>query len=458
MDGIAYTWDYSGNLLSDGVYTYTYDAANRLVGVSGAGLAVSYSYNGLGDRLSETANELTTQYTMDLNAGLTQVLQDGTNTYLYGAGRIAQYGASGAEYFLGDALGSVRQLVDADGNLTLGRKYKPYGELLIAAGDGATSYGFTNEWTDDSTGDVYLRARWYAPSQGRFLTKDVWEGDYMRPMSFNGWNYVESNPVNFTDPSGLIPIKSSEPPDGRDLTSWLYAELSANANGYYAQRINTMLNSSDLTTKARAVFGWIYLVKNKAKWDSKRQIKKVTSGESVTLHSSKGLVWYEYSVPGNIHYGFVGRAAGFSGTTLHTGAGYAEITDPAHVELGEACCPQICKDIVDDPLITVNICIPLGCYYINPSWANTMFDDPGDYWNVEFGIRLYDIYRSQISYKQFQDYLALNSGWLTPAPEIPSTRFFISAWPYSVGYFDGPDTIKNKPIVDLLLWRSPLGD
>jgi hypothetical protein len=58
---------------------------------------LSYSYNGLGDRLSETANELTTHYTMDLNAGLTQVLQDGTNTYLYGAGRIAQYGASGAE-------------------------------------------------------------------------------------------------------------------------------------------------------------------------------------------------------------------------------------------------------------------------------------------------------------------------------------------------------------------------
>ena len=57
---------------------------------------------------------------MDLNAGLTQVLQDGTNTYLYGAGRVAQYGANGPEYYLGDALGSVRQMVDASGNVTLG--------------------------------------------------------------------------------------------------------------------------------------------------------------------------------------------------------------------------------------------------------------------------------------------------------------------------------------------------
>ena len=98
------------------------------------GIAVSYEYNGLGDRLSETANSQTTHYTMDLNAGLTQVLQDGTYTYLYGAGRVAQYGANGPEYYLGDALGSVRQMVDASGNVTLGRSYKPYGEVLSSNG------------------------------------------------------------------------------------------------------------------------------------------------------------------------------------------------------------------------------------------------------------------------------------------------------------------------------------
>ncbi len=141
---------------------------------------------------------------MYLEAGLTQVIDDGTNTYLYGMSRIAQYDASGPQYFLGDALGSVRQIADADGNLTLGRRYKPYGEVLVAAGDGVTSYGFTGEWTDGSMGDVYLRARWYAPSQGRFLTKDMWEGDFSKPLSLNGWNYVKANPINFVDPTGLV--------------------------------------------------------------------------------------------------------------------------------------------------------------------------------------------------------------------------------------------------------------
>lgn len=203
-NGVNYVWDDNGNVISDGVYTYTYDTADRLIGMSGTGLAVNNEYNGLGDRLSETVNDQTTHYTMDLNAVLTQVLQDGTNTYLYGAGRIAQYGANGAEYFLGDALGSVRQLVNASGNITLAKDYKPYGEVLSSTGGGATSYGFTGEWTDGSTGDVYLRSRWYAPGQGRFLTKDTWQGDYQNPLTLNRWNYVEGNPINLADPSGHI--------------------------------------------------------------------------------------------------------------------------------------------------------------------------------------------------------------------------------------------------------------
>ena len=46
----------------------------------------------------------------------------------------------------------------------------------------------------------------YSSLTGRFLTKDTWQGDYTRPLSLNRWNYTESNPVNYTDPSGLIPV------------------------------------------------------------------------------------------------------------------------------------------------------------------------------------------------------------------------------------------------------------
>ncbi len=47
----------------------------------------------------------TTRYVLDPAAGLTQVLADGTNTYLYGMGRLAQQGGN-TQYFGADALGS----------------------------------------------------------------------------------------------------------------------------------------------------------------------------------------------------------------------------------------------------------------------------------------------------------------------------------------------------------------
>ncbi|HXF85305.1 MAG TPA: RHS repeat-associated core domain-containing protein [Anaerolineales bacterium] len=77
------------------------------------------------------------------------------------------------DYFLTDALGSMRQLTDASGQVTLANAYEPYGVLAQSAGSAQTSYGFTGEFTDPS-GMVYLRARYYMPSDGRFLTRDTW--------------------------------------------------------------------------------------------------------------------------------------------------------------------------------------------------------------------------------------------------------------------------------------------
>ena len=161
-------------MLEDGVTTYTYNHANRLTSVSGASSA-SYVYTGLGDRLQQTVDSVTTTYSLDLAAGLTQVLADGDNTYLYGVGRIGEEQLDTWVYHHGDALGSVRQLTDGNGVVTLVRSYQPYGEVLSSAGSSATSYGFTGEMVDTS-GLIFLRARYYTPWDGRFLTRDVWGG------------------------------------------------------------------------------------------------------------------------------------------------------------------------------------------------------------------------------------------------------------------------------------------
>ena len=156
-----------------------------------------HSFIGLGDRLQQGA----TNYTLDLATGLTQVLADGTNTYLYGNGRIAQISTT-IEYFLGDALGSVRQLADPAGEVTLTQSYAPYGETISSVGSDTSAYQFTGEMRDAS-GLTYLRARYLDNSVGRFISRDTWAGDYNRPLSLNRWMYVEGNPILYADPSGL---------------------------------------------------------------------------------------------------------------------------------------------------------------------------------------------------------------------------------------------------------------
>jgi RHS repeat-associated protein len=183
------------------VNTYVYDSANRLIAISGQQSA-SYQYNGLGDRYTQTVGGNTTNYVLDLNAGLTQVLDDGVNTYTYGLSRISQTNTE-TEYFLGDALGSVRQVTNTAGDITLAKSYNPYGEVTQSTGSSESIYAYTGE-QQDASGLTYLRARYYNPNDGRFLSRDTWAGDVNNPLSLNRWMYVEGNPVNYVDPSGRI--------------------------------------------------------------------------------------------------------------------------------------------------------------------------------------------------------------------------------------------------------------
>ena len=84
------------------------------------------------------------------------------------------------------------------------KEYYSFSVVTSTDGTSSTAYGFTGE-TMDANGLVYLRARYYSSSAGRFLSRDTWGGDYNRPLSLNRWMYVEGNPVNLVDPSGHIP-------------------------------------------------------------------------------------------------------------------------------------------------------------------------------------------------------------------------------------------------------------
>jgi RHS repeat-associated protein len=155
--------------------------------------------------VARTVDGVTTDYVLDPAAGLMQVLVESTGgqqtAYLYGHDLLAQYDSGTWAYHVDDGLGSVRQLADLTGQVVASYRFSPFGVPLDESG--GEPYGFTGEQWDASAGLVHLRARYYEPEMGRFVTRDPWTGDHRRPLTLNPYLYVLDNPVNLVDLSGL---------------------------------------------------------------------------------------------------------------------------------------------------------------------------------------------------------------------------------------------------------------
>jgi RHS repeat-associated protein len=104
-----------------------------------------------------------------------------------------------------DGLGSTRIITDNVGLITDRYTYDAFGVLIEQNGTFGNSFQFAGEQTD-GTGLQYLRARYYDPMIGRFISKDAFGGFIEDPMSQNSYLYANANPVNYTDPSGYFTL------------------------------------------------------------------------------------------------------------------------------------------------------------------------------------------------------------------------------------------------------------
>jgi len=199
VNGVDYTFDDNGNLLHTGIMTNSWDAANRLIASQRNGTLLQPIYDGVGNRIGQVKNGITTTFALDVAAGLPEVIHTSEgNVYLHLPGVIATENSIGERrYLLSDGLGSVRQAVDETAKVVSYSEFDPYGTSVQ---NGDEVYGFTGEWWEDEVDLLYLRARWYLPADGVFLSRDAIEGE-------PPYSYVRGNPVNRTDPAGLFPIE-----------------------------------------------------------------------------------------------------------------------------------------------------------------------------------------------------------------------------------------------------------
>ncbi len=245
----SYEYDLNGNRLalttSNGTLTGTYDAQDRLTSYGSA----TYTHTSNGELKLKVVGSDTTQYTYDILGNLTQVrlpngtqidyVLDGQNrrvgkkvngvltkAWLYqgqiepvaelnGSWQLVSrfvYGTrahvpdyvvkSGVTYrLISDHLGSVRLVVNtSDGAIAQRLDYDEFGQVTQNSSPGFQPFGYAGGLLDEQTGLARFGARDYDPATGRWTAKD--------PIQFAGgsanlYSYVESDPVNAVDPSGL---------------------------------------------------------------------------------------------------------------------------------------------------------------------------------------------------------------------------------------------------------------
>ena len=216
---------------------YQYDDASRLLSVTQPnGDTVSYAYNGLNllesytgedgyterytynaDRLlsSATTPEATTSLTWDILYGDGVVISETTGKnstdYTYGLERISSQTGSNRTEYIYDVRGSVAAEVSYNNawytfggtlawkNVT-SKSYTAFGEQI---GEKTSGFGYNGEYYNAVTGQIYLCARFYEPEMNRFSQKDILRCDAANPVSLNRYAYVQNDPVNFIDPSGM---------------------------------------------------------------------------------------------------------------------------------------------------------------------------------------------------------------------------------------------------------------
>lgn len=200
-----FTHDGAGNITQRGSDNYTFDLNDNLLNATGA-YPATFTYDGSGNRRTKTANGTQTKYILNI-LGMSQVLLETdqsntpTNYYIYGAtGLVSRIKPNGTtHYYHYDFRGSTVALTDASQTITHTYSYDAFGTVLAAnePANDVNVYRYNGQYgvQYDAPNRTFMRARYYDPQTGRFISEDpIW--------ATNLYPFADNNPVNSNDLNG----------------------------------------------------------------------------------------------------------------------------------------------------------------------------------------------------------------------------------------------------------------
>lgn len=213
LDAITseYKYDDAGNMVTAGSQQYNYDALNRLSKVLDDGSAIeAYKYNALGQRIMKIDNryvfsERKTIFIYNSQGQLLEEIDKYKNVskdYVYADGQLIGIVTDGKFYaIISDHLNAPQLVLDSSGNNVWSATYTPFGKATTT-GSFELNLRADGQYADKLTGLHYNWYRYYNPDLGRYITSDP----LGLQAGMNTYIYVNGNPINYTDPMGLLGI------------------------------------------------------------------------------------------------------------------------------------------------------------------------------------------------------------------------------------------------------------
>jgi RHS repeat-associated protein len=199
----SFTYDANGNMTSDGVRIYAWDAENRLIRIVEGAKRTEIEYDGFHHwtRIVERNGATTVSDRRFIWDGNTLVEQrNGTSTTA--AQRYLPQGVQQGTnkfFYTRDHLGSIREVVNNSGGVVARYDYDPYGRRTKLSGTFDSDFGFTGHYYHAPSGLHFAPFRAYSAELGRWLSRDpIEEGG-----GINLYRYVSNRPVTAVDPLGL---------------------------------------------------------------------------------------------------------------------------------------------------------------------------------------------------------------------------------------------------------------
>lgn len=219
----TYTYDENGNNISifnnetKETITMEYDATNQLIKYIDNDTVVQenvYDSNGKRIQKKEGNNVINYNYYNDLLLSTTDENGNVTAQNIVNVDNdilsTVRFANNTMNYYVyeKDYKNSVLQVVNMNGNNEVSYNYTDFGETTISGNtDFYNEICYTSGIFDKTTDLYYLNARYYNPSDARFITMDTYRGETERLNSLNLYAYCEGNPITNFDPSGHYSTK-----------------------------------------------------------------------------------------------------------------------------------------------------------------------------------------------------------------------------------------------------------